>query len=105
MRGKQGYMNRARKRDANEPEIIEALEAIPGCTVYPLDKPLDLLVGLGEVNHLLEVKNPKGANRIEPDQQEFFDAWTGRPAVIVRSIDEAYAAVGWLLTHDETLAL
>ena len=89
-----GYKGRARKRDANEPEIIEALELIPGVVVVPQDKPVDLLVGYDGVTFLLEVKNPKGKNRIEPDQAEFFEDWTGRPVVIVRSPEDALEAIG-----------
>lgn len=90
----QGYMKRARKRDANEPEIIAALESIPGVTVVPIDKPVDLVVGYQGITHLLEVKNPKGKNRIEPDQRDFMDTWQGRPVVIVRSPQDALQAIG-----------
>lgn len=86
---------RAKKRDDNEKGIVDALEAIPGCMVVPLDKPVDLLVGYAGITHLLEVKNPDGANRIEPAQQEFFDEWPGRPVTVVRSVDEALAAIGF----------
>ncbi len=89
-----GFKGRARKRDANEPEIIEALEAIPGVVVVPQDKPVDLLVGYNGVTYLLEVKNPKGKNRIEPDQAAFFEEWTGLPVVIVRSPADALDAIG-----------
>lgn len=89
-----GFQGRARKRDANEPEIIAALEAVPGVVVIPQDKPLDLLVGFMGKTFLLEVKNPAGKNKIEPDQQEFFDDWTGGPAVIVRSPADALDVIG-----------
>lgn len=92
--GKQppGY---ARKRDTNEPEIIAALEAV-GATVYPMDKPLDLLVGFRGVNYLLEVKNgaqPPSWQRITDDQREFLDGWKGQ-AIVVNSVDTALAAIG-----------
>lgn len=92
--------NYARKRDANEPEIIAALETIPGCTVYPLDKPLDLLVGLGGKTFLLEVKNGaqyKSWQRVTDDQAEFLEWWTGGPAVVVNDVESAFRAVGWLV--------
>jgi len=88
-----GYRLRNAKRDANEPEIIEALEAA-GAEVVQLDKPCDLLVGFEKVTHLMEVKNPDGANRIEKDQAEFFAAWPGSPIHIVRTPKEALAIVG-----------
>lgn len=89
-----GFKGRARKRDANEPEIIEALEAIPGVVVIPQDKPVDLLVGYDGGTFLLEVKNPKGKNRIEPDQADFFEEWTGGPALVVRTPEDALEAIG-----------
>lgn len=95
MRGKMKNVGYARKRDDNEPEIIAALEEI-GCTVFPLDKPLDLLVGRDGETYLLEVKNGaqyKSWQRVTPDQQEFLDTWTGGPATVVNSIESALAAV------------
>ena len=91
---KQGYMRRNKKRDANEPEIIAILEFV-FCTVYSLDKPLDLLVGYRGRTFILEVKNPEGKNRIEKDQQEFFDEWTGGAALIVRTQFDALRAIGF----------
>lgn len=88
-----GTRRRAKKTDANESEIILALEKA-GCTVVPIGKPLDLLVGLHGVTHILEVKNPDGKNRLEPDQVEFIEQWRGRPPVVVRTVDEALLAVG-----------
>ena len=90
----QGYRGRKKKRDANEPEIVAALEAIPGVMVIPLDRPVDLLVGYNGINHLLEVKNPEGKNRLEPDQLEFIHDWPGREVVVVRTVDEALNAIG-----------
>ena len=56
-------MRRDARRDDNEYEIIQALEAI-GCTVRRLDRPVDLLVGYRASNYLIEVKNPHGLNRL-----------------------------------------
>lgn len=89
---KRGY---ARKRDANEAEIVAALERV-GATVAELDKPVDLVVGYRGVNFLLEVKNgnqPPSWQRMTEDQQRFFDTWQGRAAV-VRNVDEALEAIG-----------
>lgn len=90
----QGYKARKKKRDDNELEIVQALEAVPGVMVVPLDKPVDLLCGYAGKTYLLEVKNPDGANRIETAQQEFFDAWPGSPVIVVRNVAEAMAALG-----------
>lgn len=95
MKGKaQGYMKRNRKRDANEPEIISILE-FAGVSVYPLDKPLDLLCGWQGETEIIEVKNPNGANRIEPDQKTFIAEWLGRPPHIIRTREQALAVFGF----------
>lgn len=90
-----GYNGRARKVDANQPEIIAALEKI-GASVFPMGKPLDLLVGYQGVTHILEVKNADGKNKLEPDQETFIAEWRGRPPVIVRTVDDALEAIGAL---------
>lgn len=91
---RQGYRGRAKKVDANQAEIVAALEAIPGVTVVDIGKPLDLLVGYKGITHLFEVKNPDGKNRLEPDQEKFLSDWTGREPVIVRTIDDCLSALG-----------
>lgn len=88
-----GYTERNKKRDANESEIIEALESV-GASVVQLNRPIDLLVGFQGINHMIEVKNPKGKNRITPGQQEFADSWKGRPPVFVTDANQALAAIG-----------
>lgn len=90
--GKRGF---ARKRDANEPGIVAALERA-GATVVSMDKPVDLLVGFNEITELVEVKNgnqPPSWQRITPDQKEFFDAWDGCPALIVTNMRQALAVL------------
>lgn len=84
----------AAARDANEPEIVHALEAI-GATVLRLPKPVDLLVGYRGQTFLLEVKlpaGPKGGTKdrtLTDAQVEFFNAWRGGMVAVVRSVDEA----------------
>jgi hypothetical protein len=86
---------RGEKRDANEPDIVRALEAagrsverLPGGRGRP-----DLLVGWG-LSHvaLLEVKAPKGV--LEPAQAEWHRRWRGIPVVVVRTPEEALRATG-----------
>jgi len=83
----------ARKKDANHNEIAEALEAA-GCSVLDLSR-----LGHGTPDALcwsprlaayvlVEFKNPKGRNRIEPQQAEFLQNWRG-PVVVVSSVEEA----------------
>ena len=87
-------MRRAAKIDANQAEIVAALERV-GCTVLSL-APMgrgcpDLLVARGMRTVLLEVKMPKG--RLTPDQVRFLSWWRGE-WFIVDSIDAALAAMG-----------
>ena len=89
----------ATQRDANEPEIVAALRAA-GASVWPLDEPLDLLVGYRGRDYLLEVKLPLGPNGGESHsvpndkQKRFMLTWRGQRPTVVRSIDDALAAVG-----------
>ncbi len=73
------------RRDANEGEIVKALEKI-GCKVHRLHKPVDLLVGYRGYNFLLEVKIEKG--KLTKDQDKFIPDWLGQVAVI-RTAEQA----------------
>lgn len=76
--------------DANHVAIREGLRAV-GATVNEKG-PLDLLVGFRGTNYLLEVKTAKG--KLRASQSAFLEAWRGH-AVVVRTLDEALAAIGW----------
>lgn len=80
-------MYRAAKRDKNETHIIRFLRRC-GASVVQLDDPgvSDLLVGVGGLNLLLEVKGKTG--RLTPQQKKFFDDWCGQVSMI-RSITDA----------------
>ncbi len=84
----------ANRRDANEPGIVEALRKI-GCSVFPLNLPVDLLVGYRGVNILLEVKDgdkvPSRRKKTE-QQEEFMRAWNGQ-VIVVKSRQEAIQCV------------
>jgi len=80
-------MRYAQKRDSNEAEIVQALEAI-GATVQRLDI-FDLLVGYRGRSHLIEVKNPLGKNKLTDVQIEFIKTWRGSPLHIVRDVETA----------------
>ncbi|MCX5748253.1 MAG: hypothetical protein NT062_37855 [Proteobacteria bacterium] len=102
-------MKYARARDANEPAIVEALRSA-GAVVTRLGDPgvPDLLVGYQGRTTLLEVKLPLGARGgksqrreaeggrgdLTSSQVKWWDSWSGAPAVVVRSIGEALAAIG-----------
>ena len=74
------------KRDANEPEIIDAFKA-HGFDVVRVDEPTDLILGYAGSTFLVEVKNGEKAP-LTKAQVEFFGKWRGQSA-IVRSVDEA----------------
>lgn len=84
------------KQDANADVIVSALRAA-GCIVrfvqftYASGCP-DLLVGFRGMTYLLEVKGPRG--RLSKEQAEFIAEWAGGPVAVVRTVDEALAAVG-----------
>jgi hypothetical protein len=77
-------------RDANEPEIIQALKA-KGAIVWKINgKGLpDLLVGYKSITILAEVKTAKG--KFKPAQEVFFDTWSGGKACVIKTIEEAIA--------------
>ena len=80
----------AAKADRNQQEIVQALKRI-GCDVEYIRTPVDLLVGLRNMNFLLEVKIPGG--ELTPEQKDFFAKWRGQKAVVT-NIHEAFKAVG-----------
>lgn len=80
----------AKKRDANEPEIVEALESI-GVRVWRLDRPCDLLTLYRGIWRPLEVKMPDSKRKDQPAQASFLQS-TGTP--IVHNRLEALRAVG-----------
>lgn len=80
--------------DANQLEIVEALEAI-SCDVLEIGWPLDLLVGYRSRNWLLEIKDPEkppSERALTGEEQGFFNLWRGQKA-IVETVDEAIAVV------------
>ena len=91
-------LSHVKARDGNELEIVQALQKL-GASVIRLDGPVDLLVGYRRTNYLIEVKLPAGPkgglkNRHPTDgQQRFFATWGGSYA-LVRSVGEAFAAIG-----------
>ena len=80
----------AKKIDNLQREVVNALREIDASVTilsgvgkgFP-----DLIVGLGGVNFLIEVKSKKTAT-LTPDQVEFFRTWSGQVDVIY-SVEEA----------------
>lgn len=87
-------MRHAAKRDANEPEIVRALE-LAGWTVIPISDTgvMDLLCIRRGVIRLLEVKGPKG--KLTPAQEKTFARINaaGGTVHVVRTPAEALRAV------------
>ena len=79
----------AKARDLNEPEIIDALQAI-GCVVEQLDKPVDLVTLYRGRVRFIEVKNPDGFNVESDEQIAFLKLW---PGGFARNEDEAIRIV------------
>lgn len=76
----------AQRRDANEPEILRALRAIPGVQVWKLARPCDWLIRFRGRIHLLEIDNPESKYRKrDPAQLEFLREWE---VPFVRTIDD-----------------
>jgi Holliday junction resolvase len=93
-----------RRRDANEKEIVSALERI-GASVQRLDASgvPDLLVGFGGHTYLIEVKQKHGTpgakmkksdDGLLDSQRSWWSRWRGQEPVIVTTFDEALMAIG-----------
>jgi len=86
-----GRFTKNHATDANQPEIIAALELI-GCKCHEIERPVDLLVEFRKLWILLEIKNRAGKNKLTDAQVDFFKK-VGAPAFIVHDSEEAIAAV------------
>ena len=87
-------MSRARRVDANQPEIVAALRKA-GATVQYLnqqgDDCPDLLVGYRAQNFVIEVKMPGG--KLKPGQRVWMEGWKGQ-ACVAHSPEEALRSIG-----------
>ena len=96
---------KAAKIDANQPEIVAALRAIPGVTVQlGMD---DILVGYTGSDGIpktywFEIKEPEKVSKktgkildsaIKPSQMKLLDTWTGHYS-IVWSLDQILTEIG-----------
>ena len=90
-----GLRRHAASTDANQSEIVEALEAAQ-FAVYRMGLPVDLLVAKWGINHVCEVKlppSPRGGtshSALTDGQKAFFAKWKGKGcAHVVRSPQDA----------------
>lgn len=85
-----------RRTDANQAEIVDALRKV-GCSVMDLSHVgrgcPDILVSDRQQRlHLMEIKTAKG--KLNKRQQEWHDKWQGPRPFVVRTVEEALAAIG-----------
>jgi hypothetical protein len=88
-----GMNRRAPKRDNAEEAIVEALRFV-GCSVQTIserDFP-DVIVGVGGMNYLIEVKTRGG--KLRERQSDFAAAWKGQTGV-ARTPQQALALIGY----------
>jgi hypothetical protein len=93
-------MRRAAKIDANQTQVVLALQAA-GATVQSLaavgQGVPDLLVGFQGKTLLMEVKDgqkPPSARRLTEDQLKWHGAWRGGPLAVVDGVEAALRALG-----------
>jgi hypothetical protein len=76
-----------RRRDANEPDIIEAFQAHGWSVIRIRGKgEPDLVCAKGQRVLFVEVKMPKG--KLTGDQVDWHGSWLGPKPVIVRSVED-----------------
>lgn len=86
-----GVHRTAARKDANQDEIVEALQAA-GCVVWNIRWPVDLLVRTHFGWLPMEVKTKNG--RITDDQSEFIATAGDCPVALVRDVEGALRAAG-----------
>lgn len=91
---------RAKKIDANQNEIVNALRKIPGVKVAITsalgDGFVDIVVGYQKQNYLIELKDgnkPPSDRKLTPDEVKFHEGWTGQVGV-AQNIDEVLTIIG-----------
>lgn len=91
---------RAGRTDANQTAIVDALRKVGASVAITsgVGQGLpDLIVGWRGKNLLMELKDgdkPPSARKLTDAEQYFVDHWTGRPVVIVESVEDALRAIG-----------
>ena len=88
-------MRYALRIDANQTQIVSALEA-HGIKVDVIGKPVDLLCGLNGRFCFLEVKDGKKVpsdRKTTTAQDKFLNRWSEYPVAVVKSPNEAIAAI------------
>lgn len=96
-------MRRALNQDSTQPEVVRVLRSV-GVSVMRINSPepgcWDLLCGFRGRDFKLEVKGPD--TPLSPEQELLHRTWCGAPTYVVRSPEEALAALGLRLTPEES---
>lgn len=103
---------RGRRRDANHPEIQRVFEqelaSVVDLSGVGGGCP-DLLIGVGGIDQLVEVKLPEGRfggtahSKLNQRQVPFHRKWCGRPVMVIRTADEARLLVRAMEAEAERL--
>jgi len=102
--GRAGFRSRSRsgkvKADLNQKEIVDAFIQM-GAQVMEMHNMgggfPDLVVCIGGISHLVEVKNRAtsyGKRGLNPLQKEFAEQWQGGPVYLVYTVEDAANLVG-----------
>jgi hypothetical protein len=92
---------RAKRRDTNEPAVIDALKSISGLTIIMTDA-VDLIIGYKGRNYLIELKAESSISkktgkvlesRIQESQKTLRKEWRGQ-YLITASLDEILKEIG-----------
>ena len=89
---------RAKKIDANQPELVKQMRAI-GMSVFVTSMVgngfIDAVCGFRKINYLFEIKDPSkppSQRQLTPDEKAFFAGWKGE-VYKVETIDDVLKIV------------
>lgn len=110
-KGGRRYQQRNAKVDANQPEIVEKLNSMPGVSVAVLHRPVDICVGVSGIyygdgrdrNFLFEIKDPAqfpSDRKLTKDQEQFFIEWAGQ-VNLAETLDDILEVIGLPLKPSE----
>lgn len=101
---------RIRKADTNQPSLVKQIRQLPGVTValtHRLGKGFpDAVIGFNGRNYLAEIKDPSlppSKRKLTPDEQKFFDEWTGQISVI-ETIDDVIQLINGSIKRKDKAA-
>ena len=96
----------AARTDKNQQKIIDAYRDV-GAWVWYIGRPFDLLVGFRGRLYLVEVKNPKGKDKIGEEQHTEIGKLLHLANIkvhVVRGVDDGLRAIGAMRAEDNGLS-